>query len=59
VEDMEGITLGLIWEDVSELSRRTEENHKITHVGMCLRLDLNLKIFGEFRLNLILDDQGW
>lgn len=55
---MEGITLGLIWEDVSELSRRTEENHKITHVGMCLRLDLNLKIFGEFRLNLILDDQG-
>jgi hypothetical protein len=55
---MEGITLGLIWEDVSELSRRTEENHKKIHVGMCLRLDLNLKIFGEFRLNLILDDQG-
>jgi hypothetical protein len=55
---MEGIAQDLIWEDVSELSRRTEENHKIPRVGMCLLLDLNVKIFGEFRLNFVLDGKG-
>jgi hypothetical protein len=55
---MEGIAQDLIWEDVSELFRMTEENHKIPRVGTCLRLDLNVKIFGEFLLNFVLDGQG-
>ena len=55
---MEGIAHGLIWEDVSELSRRTKKSYKIPCVGMCLGLNWNVKIFGEFRLNLVLDGQG-
>ena len=62
---MEGIEQGIIREAVPELSRRTEGNHEISGDGMCLGLYLNVKIFGEFHLNLVLDGQvkrfleGW